>query len=256
MLQVFACQLFQVLHLFYIWRAHEGSQIEVESRDGLTAVHFVLCRLHGDASQHRSRLNALGGSAAAVAGVESVLQYVVQRMLHAGERFRGVVVLVVNVDVVVHHRVANLFREQVVVDERFCRLARELHHHARRRVGVHVCVLTRHVVVLDVDNLKEDVTRLRFAGYRALVAVGNVFLSHVFACTLHQLHLHRVLNVLHRHLWLSVHADAVCNLLNQRLVVALLRVKHSLADGCHDFLFVEAHDTPVALHNCLYHIDW
>ena len=247
MLQFLPFQLLQVLHLFYIRRAHEGSQVEVEGRDGLSAVHFVLRRLHRYAGQHRSRLNAACRTAASVPGIEAMLQYVVERMLHAGERLRGIVVLVVDVDVVVLHGIAGLFREQVVVDERLCRLAGKLHHHACGRVGVHVGVLARHVVVLDVDDFKEDVARLRLAGHRSL--------CHVLARTLHQLHLHRVLNVLNRHLRLAVHADVVGNLLDEGLIVALFRVEHGLADGRHDFLFVKAHDTSIALHNCLYHTD-
>ena len=42
---VLAVQVLQVFHLFYICKAHKGSQIEIEGRNGLSAVHFVLSTL-------------------------------------------------------------------------------------------------------------------------------------------------------------------------------------------------------------------
>ena len=62
-LQVFACQLLQVLHLFLIRHAYVRSQVEVEGWDSLSAVHFVLAGFQRDASQYGSGLYALGRTA-------------------------------------------------------------------------------------------------------------------------------------------------------------------------------------------------
>ena len=177
----------------------------------------------------------------------------VEGVLHAGERLGGIVVFVVDVQVVVLHGLACLVAQEVVVDEGFCRLAGKLHHHASWRVGIHVGVLARHVVVLDVDNLEEDVTRLGPTCYGPLMSVGDILLCHIFSLALHQLHFDAVLYVLHRHLWFAVDRDVVCYLLNEAFVITLLSMQHGLADGSHDFLFVETNDAPVALYYCLYH---
>ena len=188
-----------------------------------------------------------------MSGNEAAGQDVVKRMLHAGERLRGVVVLVVYVQQVVLHSLAGIVREEVVVNEGFRALRRKLHHHASRRVGIHVGILARDVVVLHVHDVEEDVARLGLAGDGALVAVGDVLLRHVLAARLHQLQLHSVLNLLHIHLRLASLRHVVGNLVHQALVLTLVGLHHSLAYGGHDFLFIEADDATVALHNCLYH---
>ena len=81
---VLAVQVFQGFQFLYISHSHVGSQIEVEGRNSLTAVHLVLGTLHGDTSQHRGRLNALGRTTGTVSGNETAGQDVVQRMLHTG----------------------------------------------------------------------------------------------------------------------------------------------------------------------------
>ena len=57
---VLARQILKGLQLLDIAQTHIRSQIEVEGRDGLSAMHLILCTLHRDTSQHGSRLDTLG----------------------------------------------------------------------------------------------------------------------------------------------------------------------------------------------------
>ena len=82
---VLSIEVFQHLHFFDKTLAHIGGQIEVESRNGLTAVHFVLHSLHADTAQDGGGLDTLCRTALAMACLETVLQDTVQRMLHAGQ---------------------------------------------------------------------------------------------------------------------------------------------------------------------------
>ena len=103
---VLGIQLLQHLHLLDIRTADEGSQIIVEGRNGLTAVHLVLYGLHADTAQDAGCLDTLGRAALAMTSLEAMLQNLVQRMLNAGERLGGIVVLVVNMQVVILHGLA------------------------------------------------------------------------------------------------------------------------------------------------------
>ena len=184
---------------------------------------------------------------------EAARENLVHRVLHASQALGGIVVLVVDVDVVARHSVPDLLGEQVVVDKRLGRLAGKLHHHAGRGVGIHVGVLTRHVVRLDVDDLEEDVPRLGLARYAPLVAVGDVTLCDILAAALHQLHLDHVLYRLDRHLRRATKRDVIRDLVDQPGILALVRVQHRLADGRSNLLLVESDNAPVALDHCLYH---
>ena len=245
--------MFHVSHFFLETGTNKWSEIEVESRDCLTSVHLVLSCFHRDTCQHTCRLNALGRARCPVSSCEAVHEDVVERMLHASERLGRVVVLVVNVEVVVEHCIATFLTQQIVVNEWLGRFARELHHHACWRVCVHVRILASHIVVLDVDDFEEDVAGFRLASDTALVAIGDVALSHVLARTLHQLQFHEVLNLLNCHLCVAMIGDMVCDALDELFVFALIGVHHRLADGSHNFLLVEADGTTVALDYCLYH---
>ena len=192
--------------------------------------------------------------ALAVAGDESVVEDAVEGMLHAGERLGGVVVLVVDVEIAVAHGLAGLVGEQIVVDEGLGCLAGEFHHHAGGRVGVHVGVLARDVVVLGLDDFQEDVACLGAACDAALVAVGDVFLGHFLAGALHELELHAVLDLLHGHGGFAGHGDAVGDFVDEGLVLAELGLEHGFADGGLDFFFVEAHNASVAFDNGLNHL--
>ncbi len=116
-------------------------------------MHLVLAALHRDTRQHARRLDALGRPRSSVTGHETARQDIVQRMLHARQRLRGIVILVVNVQVVMLYGVAALRRQQIVVHEGLGALRSKFHHHARWCVGVHVRILTRHVVALDVHDV-------------------------------------------------------------------------------------------------------
>ena len=116
-----------------------------------------------------------------MAGYEAVLEYAVERMLHAGKALGGVVVLVVYVYVVVADGFANFGREQIIVDERLCSFAGEFHHHACRRVGIHVGVLTGDIVVLGLDDFVEHVGGLGTAGNATLVAICYIAFGHFLA---------------------------------------------------------------------------
>ena len=131
---------------------------------------------------------------------KTTVKDIVQRMLHTGQRLRGIIVLVVNVQVVMLHSVTTLARQQIVVHERFGRLRRKFHHHASRRVGIHISILARYVVALDIYDIQEYVASLGLTGDRTLIAVSNVLLGHILATRLHQLQFHHVLNLLNRHL--------------------------------------------------------
>ena len=183
-----------------------------------------------------------------------MLQDAIQRMLHTGQALRRIVVFIVNVQVVVGHRLLHLGTQQVVIHEGFGRLAGEFHHHASRCVGIHVGILTGHIVRLDIDDLQENVTCLRLAGDAALVAVGDVFLCHILAATLHQLHLHGILNRLHRHLRVATESDMIGDLANQLLVLPLIGMEHCLTDGRHNLILVEAHDAAISFDYGLYHL--
>ena len=247
-------EFFQVFQFLDVCHAHVGCQVEVEGRDGLSAVHLVLGALHRDTSQHRGGLDALGRARGAMSGDEAAGEDMVEGVLHAGERLGGVIVFVVDVEVVVLHGLAALLGEQVVVDEGFRGLRGKLHHHACRGVGIHVGILTGDIVVLDVDDVEEHVAGLGLAGNGALVAVGDELLRHILAARLHQFHLHGILYLLHRHLALALLCDIVGDFIYQALIFTLVGVKHGFADSRHDLLLVEAHDASVTLYYGQYHL--
>ena len=113
-----AIQVLQCLQFLDIAHADVGSQVEVEGRDSLTAVHLILGTLHRDTCQHRGRLDATGRTRSPMPGYKTTVKDMVQRMLHTGERLRGIIVLVMDMEVVPLYGVAALFREEVVVDKR------------------------------------------------------------------------------------------------------------------------------------------
>ena len=147
-----------------------------------------------------------------------------------------------------------LRRQQVVVDKGLGALGGEFHHHTGWRVGIHIRILTGDIVILDIDDVEKNITCLCLTGNGTLVAVSDISLCHILTGTLHQLHLNGVLNLLHRHLGITLGGNTVGNGLQQTLIFSLVRMKHRLTDSSHDFLFVESHNTPIALYNSLYHI--
>ena len=188
-----------------------------------------------------------------MAGYKAALKNIVERMLHACEALGGVVVFVVYVQVVVAYGLARLGCEEVVVDKRFRSLAGKFHHHACRRVCVHVGVLSRDVVALGLDYFMEHIACLSLACDAALVAVGDISFCHFLTRAVHQLKLDHVLYFLDGHALGAVGTDAVGYFLYQGLVFAKLGREHGFADGRLDFFFVITDDSAVAFYNCLYH---
>ena len=115
---VLARQILKGLQLLDIAQTHIRSQIEVEGRDGLSAMHLILCTLHRDTSQHGSRLYTLGRARGAMTSNKATGQDVIQRMLYTSERLGGVIVLIVDVEIVVFYRITTIFREQIVIYKR------------------------------------------------------------------------------------------------------------------------------------------
>ena len=156
-----------------------------------------------------------------------------------------------DMEIVVLYGITALLREQVVINEGLCGLRGKLHHHACRGISVHVRILTRHVIVLDIHDVKEHITRLGLTGNATLVAIGDVLLSHIFSARLHQLHLNGILDLLHRHLTITTLGDMVSDLIQQALILTHVGVEHSLTNCRHDFLLIEAHDAAISFYYCL-----
>ena len=131
-----------------------------------------------------------------MAGEEAVLEYLVERMLDAGEGLGRIVILVVDVDISVLHGLANVLGQQALVHESLGGLGRELHHHTGRGVGIHIGVLPGDVGGLGLYDLLEDFAGLGLSGKVAFVAVSYISLGDLLARALHKLHLHEVLDVL------------------------------------------------------------
>ena len=159
-----------------------------------------------------------------------------------------------DVQIVATHGIAHFLAQQIVVHEGLGGLAAELHHHTGWCVGIHVGVLAGYIIVLDIDDFKEDVASLGLTCHTAGIAVFDICLCHILAGTLHQLVLHKILNVFHCHLALATHGNAVGNLSDEDLILTLGGGDHSLADGCRNLLLIEADDAAVSFNYCLYHI--
>ena len=115
--QVFACQLLQVLHLFLIRHAYVRGKIEVEGWNCLTTVHLVLASFQRNASQYCCSLDALCWTARTMTGCESMFENDIQWVLYASQTLGRIIVFIMDMNVVMHDGVANILREEVVVDE-------------------------------------------------------------------------------------------------------------------------------------------
>ena len=251
--KVLCIQILQLLDLLDIALAHERSQIKIKSRNSLTTMHLVLHRLHTDTAQYRSRLNTLGRAALTMPRLKTIFQNLVQRVLHTRQRLRRVIILVVDMQIVVLDRLLDIITQQVVVHERLRRLARELHHHTRRRISIHISILASHIVVLDIDNLQKDITSLSLTSYSARAPILDIQLSHIRTRRTHQLVLHHILNLLHRHLALAAYTDTIRDFHNQITVLTLLRRQHRLTYRSTDLILIKADYTAIAFYYSLYH---
>ena len=122
--------------LFLECLANERCQIEVECRDGLATVHFVLNGLHRDAGKHAGGLDTLGRSALAVTRLKAVLKHYVQWVLDTGQALSRIIVLIVNVNIASGDRFPYVLGEQALVDIGLRGFRSELHHHTGRSVGI------------------------------------------------------------------------------------------------------------------------
>ena len=188
-----------------------------------------------------------------MSGEESVFQNLVEGMLYAGQTLGRVVVLVVYVDIAVLYGLFHVFGQQAFVYERLRGFGCELHHHACRSVCIHVRVLPGDVGSLGFDDFLEDFAGLGFSGEIPLVTVCDVFLGHFFSRTVHQLHFHMILDVLHAHAFGSDLRDGGCDFGSEHNIFTLFRDVHRLQYGINDFPLVKLDNTPVTLYHKFYH---
>ena len=243
-----------LVNLFLEGFAYEGSQVEVEGGDGLTTVHLVLDGFHGNAGEDGCGFYALCGTGLSVTCLETMLKNDVQGMLDAGEGLGGIVVFVVDVDVVAGNGLTHGVTEEAFVHIALGGFRSELHHHARRGVCVHVGVFTGDVVGLGLDDGLENLVGLGLAGKVALVAVADILLGNLLAGAVHEVALNYVLDFLNGHLFLGKQGDVVGNLGGKHNILTVFGDIHGLEDGGHYLLVVEFDATSIALEYTFYHI--
>ena len=217
-------------------------------------MHLVLGCFERDTGYYACRLYALCRARFAVSGNKTALKYLVEWVLHASETLCGVIVFIMYVQIVATHGVFCFGCKQIVIYKWLCSLAGKFHHHSCRRVGVHICIFTRDVVVFCLNDFKENVACLSTACSVSLVAICNVFLCHLFARAAHQFKLHLVLDFLYRHTLLSTCPDTVGYALYQCLVFAFFGLEHRFAYCSLYLLFVVAHYSAITFHYYLYHL--
>ena len=125
--------------------------------------------------------------------------------------------------VVMLHGITAFRRQEVVVNKGLGAFRGKLHHHTGWRVGIHIGILASNIIVLNVHNIEKNITCLCFAGYRTLVTISDIALSYILTTGFHQLHLYRVLDLLHGHLRISLGSDAVGDRLKQTFVLPFFR---------------------------------
>ena len=82
---VLSVEVLQCLQLLDIGQTHIGSQIEVEGRNSLTAMHLVLGTFQRDTGKDGCRLNTLGRTAGTMTGNKTLCQDIVERVLYTGQ---------------------------------------------------------------------------------------------------------------------------------------------------------------------------
>ena len=174
-------------------------------------------------------------------------------MLDTGEALGGIVVLIVDVQIVTAHGFARLLAQEIIIDKGLGGLAGELHHHAGGCVGIHIGVLTGDIVVLGIDDFQKQVARFGLARHTAFLAVIDIASGDLLAGALHQLQFHLVLDVLDAHLAATTRANAVSNALDQALVLTGIGGEHRLAYCGLNFFLIIADDAAITLQYGLNH---
>ena len=108
---ILTVQLFQVLYFLDEAVAHVGSEVEVERGNRLSAVHFVLGGFQWDAAQYAGGLNAFRRARLSVSGREAVCKDAIQRVLYASQAFGGVIILIVDVQIVLADGIQHFFAQ-------------------------------------------------------------------------------------------------------------------------------------------------
>ncbi len=174
-------------------------------------------------------------------------------MLDTRKALGRIVILVMDVEITVLYSFTGFLRKKIIVNKRFCSLACKLHHHACRRIRVHIGILTGDVIAFGLDDFKEHVAGLGSAGYRPLIAICDVTFGDFLSRRIHELKLDIVLNFFNRHLFTAGHAYTIGNTRNESFILAHFCCEHSLADCGLDFFFIVTDDSAIALYHCQYH---
>ena len=117
-----------------------------------------------------------------------------------------------DMQIVIFHSFLDFFTQQVIVHERFGRLAGKLHHHTGRRVGIHIGILAGNIVRLNVYDFQEYIARFCFTGDASLVTVGDVFLCNILAATVHQFQFDSILDGFDCHLCVTFKGNVIGDL--------------------------------------------
>ena len=156
--------------------------------------------------------------------------------------------------IVVLHRPQSLLREQIIIHKRLGGLRRKLHHHTRRGIGIHICVLACHIVRLRLNDLEEHLAGLCLAGNTTAVTICDVALCHLLAGRLHKLHLDHILNILHRDLLATTILNSINNFIYKDFILTVFGRKHRLTYGGCNLLAVKTHNATISFYYSLYHI--
>ena len=138
--------------VFYKGLANAFSHKEIECRNGLSAVLFVLVCLKNDGGQCRIALYRLWGTDGTVLCTESSFKKIVQVVLYAGGCFGWIIIKVVYMYIAVAVCSCILNTQQVFIGIIFGYLRGECHHLTGRGVGRHVGIAQIHIIFLDSHN--------------------------------------------------------------------------------------------------------
>ena len=94
---------------------HSFCHEEVEGRNGLSSVLFILVCLENDGSQCGITLDGLRRTDASVLGVKSAFEQIILVILYAGSRLCGIIIQVVNMYVTHLMRFCIFFRKKIFV---------------------------------------------------------------------------------------------------------------------------------------------